>query len=60
MAEVDKCQAMLDCFHNASTEIRLLAVDERAVGKLNEYLNYNPQSLFGLVLTKTGGIIVDN
>lgn len=60
MAEVDKYQAMLDCFHNASTEIQLLTADKMAVEKLNEYLNYNPQSLFGLVLTNTGGIIVDN
>lgn len=60
MTDEDKFQAMLANFHNASTKIQVLDVDEKAVAKLNGYVNYHPQSYFGIVLRKTGGIIVDN
>lgn len=60
MIEDEKYQALLGQFRSASTTIRVLPVDTLAVEKLSQSLTFNPRSYFGIVLTHTGGIVIDN
>lgn len=60
MEEKNIYQYILNCFETASTNIQILPADEAAVGNLDKYLNFNPRSFFGVVITNTGGIIVDH
>lgn len=53
-------EALQEAFKQADTDIRVLNVEENCLQRLKKQYHVDDQSLFGTILTRTGGIIVDN
>lgn len=57
MTMFEELKAVLD---KATTKISLIEPDERAAAHLKEVYPFHEETVFGVVLSKTGGIVIDN
>ena len=57
MTMFEELKAVLD---GATTKVSLIDPDEKAVAHLKEVYLFNEETLFGVVLSKTGGIVIDD
>ena len=57
---MSKWQNILDDFSKATTKIIILPVDTKKIKNLEGYITYNSNSSLAIILSNTGGIIVDN
>ena len=57
MTMFEELIAVLD---KATTKISLIEPDEKAAARLKEVYPFHEETVFGVVLSKTGGIVIDN
>jgi len=57
---MSKLEMILKCFSESTTEIQVLPANEKNVCSLNDYIDYNKNSSFGIVLSHTGGVVIDS
>lgn len=57
MTMFEDLKAVLD---GATTKVSLINPDEKAVAHLKEAYSFNEETFFGVVLSKTGGIVIDD
>ena len=56
----EKFQKILDDIKKSTKMVKILQNNERATENLHNRYSINPDSLLGLLLENTGGIIIDN
>ena len=57
MTMFEELKAVLD---KATTKVSLIEPDEKAAAHLKEVYPFHEETVFGVVLSKTGGIVIDN
>jgi len=57
---MSKLEMILKCFSESTTEIQVLPANKNNLCSLNDYINYNENSSFGIVLSHTGGVVIDS
>ena len=57
---MSKLEMILKGFSESTTEIQVLPANENNLCVLNDYIDYNKNSSFGIILARTGGVVIDN
>ncbi|AQR96404.1 DUF2625 family protein [Clostridium saccharoperbutylacetonicum] len=57
---MDRYKSILESVKNSKKEIKILQVDIEVLNCIKKRYEINEKSLFGTILFKTGGIIIDN